>query len=310
VAIGGVPATEVAVVSPTEITAKTGQRAAGAVDVAVTVSGKTGVLTGAFTYEFVANAPPVIASVTVRGMKPNEPASFADLDEEVNVTATVTDEQPIDRLTLQWTADMGTFTGAGTAVKWRAPTGVRTPATARLTLTVIEKYVAPNEAGVPVEREHRITRTTDVSVHDSTKEVGDLAREFLLDFSDSGRPANYVVRNFSKSPRCERERDSEFADVEKNRAHYQITGSTVGPATVNFQFAGKPCSYVPVDGDGCAQVPASWSSTCTQTFSECTAGQKGTASGVDFVTAVYEQSQWRLCASYFKGGSTFRGFIR
>jgi hypothetical protein len=310
VAIGGASATEVVVESATAITAKTAQHAAGAADVAVTVGAQTGRLPGAFMFEFVQNNPPVITSISVLGTKPKEPASFADLNEEVNVMAVVTDEQPIERLTLEWTADMGTFTGTGAAVKWRAPSGVRTPATARLTLTVIEKYTGPNDAGAPVEKEHRVTRTADVSVHDSTKEVGDLAREFLLDFSDSSRSASFVTRNFSRSARCEGERDSEFADVEKNRQHYQITSSFVGSAAVNLQFGGIPCSFRPKAGDACAAVPVSWSSTCLVTFDECVKGDKGTAAGVDFVTAVYEQSQWRLCASDFKGNSTFKGFIR
>jgi len=307
-----VAATNVVVESAAAITATTGQHATGPADVVVSVNGKSAMLAAAFTYEFVQNDPPVISAIAVRGTKPNEPVSFADLDEAVGVTATVQDESPLDRMTFEWTADMGTFTGTGATVTWRAPSGanLRPPLTARLTLTVVEKYVAPDPVGNPVEREHRVARTVDVSVHDSTKEVGDLAREFLLDFSDSARSASFVTRNFSAGPRCNTERSSELADVEKNRAHYLITSSFVGSAAVNFQFAGNPCSFRPKAGDACAAVPVAWSSTCLVTFDECVKGDKGTATGVDFVVAVYEGTQWRLCASDFKGNSTFASFIR
>ena len=315
VTIGGVPATDIVVESAAAMTAKTGRRSAGAADVTVTVAGRTAALAAAFTYEVPVNDPPVIAAITVQGTRPNEPPSFADLSEDVVVTATVQDESPIVGLTFEWTADSGTVTGTGASVRWRAPadSGQRIPFTAQLTLTVIERYVGADTNGQPADREHRVARTTSVSVHNSTKEVGDMAREFLLDFSDSLKPAVFVVRNFSKSPRCEKERDGEFDDVEKNRKFYRIDSSTIGGATVNFQFAGKPCSYIPVDGDGCAAVHAAWQSTCLITNPECIAGEKPRSAGTDFVTASYEQSQWKLCSSYFRGdpGVTLRPlFIR
>jgi hypothetical protein len=303
VTIGGVPAIELAVESATVISAKTGAHASGVVEVTVTVGTQSGTLPSAFTYDVVvANNPPVITALTVRGVRPNEPLSFADLGEEVNVTATVQDESPIDRLTFEWTADPGIIIGTGPAVRWRAPADftVRTPFVVPLTLTVVERYVAQDDAGRLVDREHRVARTVGVDVHNSTKEVGDLAREFLLDFSDSTKAPAFVVRNFSKSARCEGERDSEFNDVEKNRTYYRIDSSNIGAATVTFQFGGKPCSVEPRDGDSCATVHAMWQSTCLVTNPECIAGEKPRASGVDYVTAVYEQSQWRLCASHFK----------
>ena len=174
VTVGGVPANDVVVESPSAITAKTGPSAPGPADVAVTVSGRTGRLPGAFTYLGVSGEPPVIASIVARGARPNEPQNFADVGEEITVTATVTDpDTPSEQLVFHWTADTGTFTDSGATVKWRAPTDATAPAAITLSLSVADN--TGNSA----------TSSTTISLHDSVKEIGDLAREFLLDFSDS-----------------------------------------------------------------------------------------------------------------------------
>jgi hypothetical protein len=297
VTVGGVPANDVVVESPSAITAKTGPSAPGPADVAVTVSGRTGRLPGAFNYLAVSGEPPVIASIVARGTRPNEPMNFADTGEEITVTATAADpDTPSEQLVFQWTADIGTFTDSGAIVKWRAPSDASTPATATLSLSVSDN--TGNSA----------TSSTTISLHDSVKEIGDLARDFLLDFSDSTKPAAFVVRNFTKSPRCERERDDEFSQIDENRRLYRITSSSVGAPKVNIQFAGRPCSYEPRDGDACAAVPSTWDSVCAGADSAC---KPGRSDGIDYVTAVYEDPQWRLCASYFQSQGTARpNFIR
>lgn len=288
VTIGGVLATSVVVEAAWSIAATTGAHAAGPADVAVTAGGRTGSLPAAFTYE--ASNPPVISTITVRGAKPNEPANFADVGEEIIVTATVQDpDTPADQLTYEWSADAGTFTGTGASVKWRAPASL--PAgTVTLTMTL----------ALTVSDGTRVSAKASVSVHDSIKEVGDLARLFLLEFSDSNKSPEFVVRNFSTSARCKGGRDSEFSDVTKNRRFYRIESSSIGPASVTVQFASKPCTFGPLDGDACAVVPVVWNSLCLKTNSECTAGERGRADGKDYVTAVFEGSDWRLCASNFE----------
>jgi hypothetical protein len=297
VTIGGVPATDVVVESSSAITAKTGPSAPGPVDVAVTVAGRTGRLPGAFTYLAVSGEAPVIASIVAHGARPNEPVNFADAGEEITITATVADpDTPPEQLVFQWTADTGTFTDTGATVKWHAPSDATTPASITLSLNVADN--TGNSA----------TSSTTISLHDSAKEVGNLARDFLLDFSDSSRPASFVVRNFSKSPRCEGERDAEFSQIEENRRLYRITSSSVGAAKVNVQFGSQPCSYVPRNGDACAAVPATWDSVCVTADPACIPGR---SDGTDYVTAVYEESQWRLCASYFQPhGAARPSFIR
>ena len=96
VTVGGVPATAVQVMSPRTISATTGQHASGAADITVVSGGKSSTLPAAFTFVAPApavNSPPVIVSITARGTRPNEPAGFADLGEEVNLTSVVQDAE-------------------------------------------------------------------------------------------------------------------------------------------------------------------------------------------------------------------------
>ena len=183
---------------------KTGIRTPGASDVAVAVAGKTGALPGGFTYE--ADTAPTITSITAQGTRPNEPQNFADLDEEVSVTAAVQDpDTPADRLTFEWSVDTGTINGTGATVTWRAPADAQTPKSVTITVKVSD----PGS--------NTTTGTGTISLHNSRKEVGDLSRQFLLDFSDSNKDAAFVVRNFTKSPRCEADRDEEFNEIDANR---------------------------------------------------------------------------------------------
>jgi hypothetical protein len=300
VTIGGVLATDIVVESVSTITAKTGPAAPGVVDVAVTVDGKTGTLSGGFKYLPVSGEPPVIASIAARGMKANEPLGFADAGEEITLTANVTDaDTAADQLHFEWHADVGTISDSGAVVRWAAPADAPTPSPANISVTVSDN--TGNSA----------VNSTIVTIHNSVKEVGDLAREFLLDFSDSSKPAAFVVRNFSKSPRCEPGRDEEFSDVDRNRHEYHIDSSEIRSPVVNFQFGGFPCSYAPQPGDACAAVPSAWESTCIAGASGCKPGEKSTVRGVDYVTASYEGTEWKLCASYFSGEGALRSnFIR
>lgn len=292
--VGGVPATDIVVESAASITAKTAAHATGASDVMVTVAGRSGTLAAAFTYE--TDTAPVIQSVTAQGTRPNEPKNFADLDEGVTVTAVVQDPDTApERLTFEWTAEVGTFSGTGSTVTWRSPADASTPKAIVLNVKVSD----PGS--------NSTSGSATVSLHNSRKEVGDLSRQFLLDFSDSLKPAVFVVRNFTKSLRCEADRDEEFNEIETNRITYFITSSSIGSATVNIGFASLPCSYFSRDGDACASVPSTWDSVCAPGVT-CTPGR---TQGIDYVTAVYEGTEWKLCSSFFQpAGSLVKGFIK
>lgn len=302
VSIGGAPATNVQVQSPTSLRADTAQHASGPADVMVTVAGRSGSLPGAFTFVAPAtstNAPPAISGISSRSARPNVPSRFADLDETITVTATVIDaETPADQLKYEWTAESGTFSGSGREVSWRAPAQAATPAVVRLTLTVVETYQTTNSQGLPATAENRVTGTLDVRLHASAKEVRDLAVEFLVEFSQQRSSPEQIVRNFSDSCRGKSE---ELDDVRKNQLERTINSFSVEPnPPVDIAFGGV-CRNRDRFGDACAYVPVRWQSTIKSS------GKPELAVGNDQVNAIYENNRWRLCDSDFIGTTTLDG---
>jgi hypothetical protein len=177
VSIGGVAATGVTVLSATSLRAVTGPRAAGVADVVVAVGTQSATLARGYTYAVAApNPPPVITAMVAQSTRTNAPSNFADLGEEIVVTATVQDaETPVSNLVFEWSADGGTFTGTGALVRWRAPTGITTPAQNTHTVKVTEALDGASQSA---------SSSVTVRVHDSIKEISDLSVQFLLDFSD------------------------------------------------------------------------------------------------------------------------------
>jgi hypothetical protein len=289
VTIGDVPATNVVVVGATTITAVTPPHAVGKADVAVVVGGSRAALTGAFTFASpaaTANAAPVISSLTAQGPGTYEPAQFASLKEALTVTAVVTDlETPTSQLVFTWSATAGTFSGTGPIVTWTAPAQLTpTPTTVTISLTVTENYQAADGA-----HQNQTKATTTVRVHDSVKEIGDLATDFLVAFSKQLDPA-YAVRNFSDN--CSQKQD-ELGDVEKNNRDNTINAYVLGTPDVTVGFNGY-CPFRGVPGNACAQVPSQWDST------NKTTGKRGVVTGIDQVTAVLENDKWLLCASDYQ----------
>lgn len=298
VTIGGVPATNVTVVSTSSMTAVSGARSAGAADVTVTIGGRSGTLPAAFTY--VAGQPPVIQAITAQGTRTREPAGFADLNEEINVSVTAQDpDTPSASLTYGWSAAAGTFSGTtGASVRWRAPQApFTTPEAVTLTVTVSDGAL-------------QVTGTVTVSVHDSVKEVADMARTFLEDFSRQQLSPEEVVRNFTDA--CNGKED-ELLDVRNNQLNYKIAqppaanGWTVSAPQVTVNF-GSVCSFRARPGDACASASVKWVSTCIREqrldgTKVCDLGETNTTTGVDWVAARYTADRWWLCSSDFDGTS-------
>jgi len=300
VTIGGVAATDIVVKDSATLSAKTGAHGAGAASVVVAVNGLTATLSDAFTYANPGpenNPPPKVAALVAQGARPKEPAQFADLGEQIANTATVTDaETPIDLLAFQWTADNGTLTGSGPSVTWQAPDSGATPLESTIHLTVVERYITTDS----IIHENTVSQTTTVNVHDSTKEVGDLAVQFLTDFSHSEIPPETVVRNFSD--KC-RGKASELSDVRHNRNCFVITDSFVGSPATTIQFD-SVCPFRSREGDACVSVPVRWVSTGKGCPGELPTGATGVSEGTDWVTAVYQGPKWYLCDSDFEGSAT------
>jgi IPT/TIG domain len=295
VTIGGAPATNVAVQNPTSLAARTPQHAAGTADVRVTVGAQSAMLPGAFTYvapSVAPNAPPTISSITARGTRPGMPRQFADVDEVINVVALVQDgETPLPNLRYEWTVEAGEVIGSGPAIQWRAPRGISTPADTRLTLIVTETYETTNDAGLPVSEENRASATTSVRVHDSVREIGDMAVTFLTEFSQQHLSPEQIVRNFTDSCRGKRQ---EIDDIRKNQAEFTVTRFTLGPPSVHVTFGGV-CPFRDRFGDACTNVSARWESTVKAT------GRSQVSVGNDQVTSLYEGGRWWLCESDFDG---------
>jgi hypothetical protein len=241
----------------------------------------------------------------VQGSRPRQPANFADVGEVVQVTANVRDEEtPLDQLQFNWSAPVGSFSGNGPSVTWQAPqTG--SAAEIALKLEVVERYgTAPNTL------EHRVSSTATVALHDSIKEVGDMARQFLLDFSDSNlRDVDYIMRNFGNASTCPdvREVDNERADVIKDRRDFRIVNFRIGSPRVTINFGGS-CPFRSKRGDACAVVPSYWQSI------ELATNSLGAVDGDDILAAAYSASgrRWWLCSSDYDGrrasGVALRGF--
>lgn len=318
VTIGGAVAADVVIVSDTTLTARTTQHAAATVDVVVSVSGRSASLTQAFTYlapDVGQNAPPVIENVLARGIRANQPPNMADLNEFIQITAIVSNaEVPSDALTYEWSATGGVFEGTGSSVVWRAPeTLPSTPHDETLTLTVVEPYFVALPDGLPERREHRTTRTAVVRVHDSAREISDLASNFLALFSDSTVSPTRVIADFSS--RCAG-RDAELTDVRRNRCVYTITSSRLDTPDVPSINFGSVCSVRSRPADACTGVGVRWRSTVNATANACpaeligsntyTPGAVEVTEGIDYITAVYDNGRWRLCNSDFigEGGQT------
>jgi hypothetical protein len=250
------------------------------------------------------NSLPVVESLRAQGRRLREPPQFADVDEVIDLTASVRDEETATAdLQFEWTSNAGTIEGTGPAVAWRAPNIGLTPVQVTVTLKVVEKYGYP---GGPKIYQHDVSASVPISLHDSVREVGDMARQFLLDFSDSSiRDVPFIMRNFQQGCYGTAE---ETAQVTENRRRYQIIDSRVGAAATTIGFGGV-CPYAGKRGDACTSVPVSWTS-----IDHDDKDKVGTAAGTDWLASFYiaDERRWRLCDSSFQpnGTTTLREFMR
>ena len=231
------------------------------------------------------NTPPVIGLLTVS-------TGRTEIDTPVEVVAEVTDaESEAGALAFEWSADGGTFTGAGPRVSWRPP-AAPTPATYQITLTVAEAYSALDDAGQIVMKEHRIASgPIAVRVHDSPTELGDMGLRFLGFFTDSSLSPEACLVDFSDN--C-RGKAGEFEDIEDNRAHYEILDASFGPPRISYT-AGATAAEVLIETRitsriiNCSGIP------------DCTVGSLESAYFDAYLPAVYEADRWWICASNARG---------
>jgi hypothetical protein len=309
VTIGGVPASDLTLLGPTSLTAVVGARPTpGPADVTVSSGGKTATLPGGFTFVSPGggNAAPVVTAITGTGSRQNQPANFGDVGEAIKLTATVTDaETPASQLTYQWSGP-GTFSQQSATTIWTVPTDQTTPGQITVTLKVSETY---SEGGVG-HTNVSAPATYVLNVHDSQKEILAIGEDFLRLFSQSDIPAGQVLHNFSATCDNGNGRAGEQADVENNREDFIENYSAFriqarGPVTFNFGGTCFPGTKPPQPHvDACASYAVHWD------FIEKSNGKHGTEEGIDYVSAVLESNQWRLCHSSYVGTGKYPSFNR
>lgn len=283
ITIGGRAATDVSVRGSDMVTAKTPESAiAGAVDVAVTLNGRTQVLAGGFRYDPIApNSAPVIKSLAAQGKRLRQPPTFADYGETIQVTVVVEDaESAPAQLDYQWQqACGGTFTGTGPQVEWTAPALGTLPSICTIQVTI-------------TDGPHVAVRSIAVRLHNSLEEMRSLVFEFLTEFANSMIRAETTVRNFSDS--CPG-KAAELKDVANNRVSHTITGHEYGPIAVTVAFGGVCRKKT---ADACAVTSVEWRSIRNAT------NQLEIVNGISTISGVYRDSRWWLCESSFDGASS------
>ena len=233
-----------------------------------------------------ANNPPTVESITLSSTR-------IEADTDISVAATVRDtETPVEQLAYAWSADAGTFSGTGAAVRWRAPKEAATPAEYTLRLAVTETYGSTSSTGT--RPQHVINATSAaVRVHDSPKEIGEMALRFLRLFASSTVGSDLALQEFSDS--CSGKR-AEKSDIDDNRRDFTILSSSL---TLSSARVTSPWSR------GDARVRCSFSSrrvNCPAgSPSTCRVGATESVAGDCNLTAVYEQQRWLLCDSTFSG---------
>jgi hypothetical protein len=234
----------------------------------------------------VTNTAPIIESLAVAS-----PRAEADLP--IQVTAVVKDiESALDRMTYTWSASpqIGTFAGTTAfsgnqaSIMWRPPKGQTSPDTYTVTLAVSESYTS---GGQP--RQNTVSASTTVHYNDSPREALAVATQFIRDFGTFAVSPEQCVRNFSTNGRCADERQQELEQITINRQEFEIRGS-IFPAPVatfdNTLTSGTvegSCTFEDIPKSGPNQ------------------GKRQFVSGTCFLTTVYENFRWYLCASNFLG---------
>jgi hypothetical protein len=182
--------------------------------------------------------------------------------------------------------------------QWKAPATYQTPGDVPITFKV-NRVIEPALPGVfSPSSTVSVSATSNVSLHNSTKEIGDMSVQFLLDFSDSKLQPGYVVRDFWDG--CPG-KAAEYSDVADNRARFLILSYTISqPTSVTVNFSSR-CAFRNRAGDGCASVPCVWHDK------ELATNLLGTTTGVDYLSAVYRSSRWWLCDSDFNGTQSHPG---
>jgi len=174
-----------------------------------------------------------------------------------------------------------------------------------VTLTVIERFTTVDAAGRIVQNENRVSRDVSVRVHDSARELGGLAKNFLELFSQSNVAPDVVMRDFQDG--CGAggtgKRD-ERIDVDRHRVQFSILSWFVGTPRVTIDFGGVS-PFRSRQAEGWAAVDVRWMSRCLvhDDSRGCPAvGFIKNDTGTDWVTGHFDEAtnRWWLCDSDYE----------
>ncbi len=214
-----------------------------------------------------------------------------EVDGAVEVTATVEDlETAADKLTFVWSATAGSFSGQGAKVTWKASADLATPVDLALTVTVRESYSALDAQGQIVTREHVVSDSVNVRVHNSPKELSAMGLSFLTKFATTSISPEACLVDFSDN--CSGKRD-ELADIRRNREKFVVLYSTFGAPRITSLVTRSSAEML---------IACSFQSRivkCLPGETSCVVGSVESANGDCRLTAVYEQARWWLCSSNF-----------
>lgn len=305
-AVGGVSATKVVVQGSTSITAVIGAHpGAGTGDVLVSAAGKSASLLNGFTFfaPTGANHPPVVTSIRSVGSRANQPSGFGNIDDSVTLVPSIVNAEGASvTLTYEWSGS-GSFTASsdGTTT-WRLPTSVNpAPSTVTATLVVSESFAE----GAVTHLQSSAPASFALQLHDSQKEILDMGEDFLTLFTRQ-LPSSEVLHNFSTTCDGGKGRSEEANDGATNRANYiedinAFRISRRAPFSINFRsFCPAGDKPAQPNTDACSSFAVQW-----EGIDKTMGNSRFVTKGIDYVSAVLESNQWKLCHSTFVGTDSY-----
>ena len=181
----------------------------------------------------VQNTPPTIGAFRAQGSRTGQPAGFADLGEAIALSVTVTNpESAASGLTFNWASTLGTFSGTGPSVTWRAPASATTPMDVTLALEVVETY---QSQGRNVENRVTGSTTKPPQFHPGSQRPRETIPPRLFESSLS---VDYVMRNFEPASTGPKPRPATSPTIVRTSPSSSRTSATPTPASDSAGRAG------------------------------------------------------------------------
>ena len=246
------------------------------------------------------NQPPIIGGITSRSARAKAPSAFADLDDTLTVTATVSDaETPADQLRYEWTADAG-------AVRRHRPRGHVAGARAghhpgrgapeprrRRDLPDGERPGPAGHGGTPgARRVHGAApRVGQGSARPRGRVPGRLLAAAAL--ARAGRPRLHATPAAARAPSSRTSAGTSRSSRSRATASSRTRRST-SPSAASAAIATASATPAPT-------------SRCAGNRRASPNGRRVVSFGDRPGERVYENSRWRLCDSDFFGTTTVNG---